>query len=189
MYEHSSNSKLWVWIIVFIIVVILIAAAFYCFSGGNQILLAPRRRTAAEVAAGVQFPPESVYASVRLSGDQEVPPVRTSGKGKGKVVIDSEKEEVHYDIQVKRLSSDIDRDIGVHFHQGERGENGPVLKTLNIEDSDKCKHYRFKGTWSSKDATEPLTQKDLDDLLSGRVYVNIHTLKYPDGEVRGQVSC
>nr|QBK92232.1 MAG: CHRD chordin domain protein [Pithovirus LCPAC304] len=186
----SYHSYWWVWIIVIVIIIFVIAGAFFfCQDGGGCPLGRVRRkRTATAVAAGVRFPPENIRASVKLSGDQEVPPVRTGGKGKGKVVVDCEKEQVHYDIHVKKLSSNIDPDIGAHFHVGERGENGPILKELNIEDLDH-KYYRLKGVWSSKDAKQPLTQQDLDDLLSGRVYVNVHTLKYPDGEVRGQVSC
>jgi len=192
MHEHNSGygSYLWVWVIVIIIVISLIGIGFYYFSGGNAPLLAPRRRRIiSSNAQGIQFPPENVSASVRLSGDQEVPPVKTHGKGKGKVVVDSDSREVYYDIHVKKLSSDIDKDIGVHFHVGDRGENGPIIKTLNIERSEDGKYYRFSGTWSSSDSNEALTQQDLDDLLSGKVYVNVHTIKYPDGEIRGQVSC
>ena len=32
-----------------------------------------------------------------------------------------------------------------------------------------------------------LTEGQLDYLLTGRIYVNIHTTKYPDGELRGQI--
>lgn len=192
MHEDNSgySSYLWVWVIVIIIIIILIFVGFYYFSCGNSPLLnTRRRRVRSGVEAGVRFPPENVSASVRLSGDQEVPPVKTHGKGKGKVVVDSDSKEVYYDIHVKKLSSDIDKDIGVHFHVGDRGENGPIIKTLNIERSEDCKYYRFSGKWTSSDSTEPLTQQDLDDLLSGKVYVNVHTLNYPDGEIRGQVSC
>ena len=192
-HEHNYGSGL-LWIIVIIIIVLIIACCifYYCNNGFgqcNNALFAKKSRNTRKHAknARVNFPPESVVASVHLSGDQEVPPVKTSGKGKGTVLVNSETKEVEYDIYVKKLSSDIDLDIGVHFHRGERGENGPVLKDLNIE---KCgSKYRFKGVWSPKDATQPLTQKDLDDLLSGRIYVNVHTNKYPDGEVRGQVDC
>ena len=194
MDDHGSDSgKYALWVIVIIIIIILIIACCLYFYGGfgqnNGVLFVagsgrPRRVVKAKK---VTFPPESVVASVHLSGDQEVPPVKTCGKGKGTVLVNSETKEVEYDIYVKKLSSDIDLDVGVHFHRGERGENGPILKALNIEKRDG--KYRFKGVWSPKDASQPLTQKDLDDLLSGRVYANVHTTKYPNGEVRGQVDC
>lgn len=191
-HDYHGSGYLWVWVIVIIIIIILIACAVFYFqngqNGGGLLLPVRRRRVVVKDGDKVHFPPECVEACVRLSGDQEVPPVKTSGRGKGHVIVDSEEELVYYDIYVKKLSSDIDQDIGVHFHVGERGVNGPVVKNLNIEEGDR-KHYRFKGTWRPTDATQPLTQQDLDDLLSGRIYVNVHTLNYPDGEVRGQVSC
>ena len=194
MDSNSSYGKYWwVWLIVIVIIIVLIACAFFAFNGddGQCGLLAPvhHRRVLAKTGGKVHFPPETVKASVRLSGDQEVPPVKTSGKGKGHVVIDPCDKAVYYDIYAKKLSSDIDLDVGVHFHRGERGVNGPVLKDLNVEESDDCRYYRFKGKWTSRDSKQPLTQRDLDDLLSGRVYVNVHTENYPDGEIRGQVSC
>jgi len=194
MYNQGNNCW-WVWIVLILIIIILIAFAFCTFNGedGQGVLLVqplPRRVAAASASNNaVRFPPEAVKASVRLSGDQEVPPVKTSGKGKGHVVIDPQERAVHYDIYAKKLSSDIDLNIGVHFHRGDRGVNGPVLKSLNIDESDDCRYYRFKGKWTPRDTTQPLTQQDLDDLLSGRVYVNVHTEKHSEGEIRGQVSC
>jgi len=194
MYDQG-NSCWWVWIVVILIIIVLLAFAFCAFNennGQSTLLTQPRPRRVASAAASrsnVRFPPEIVKASVKLSGDQEVPPVKTSGKGKGHVLINPRDRAVYYDIYAKKLSSDIDLDIGVHFHRGERGVNGPVLKNLNIDESDDCRYYRFKGKWTPEDATQPLTQKDLDNLLSGRVYVNVHTEKFPDGEIRGQVSC
>ena len=189
--DDHSHGKCLVWILVILIIFILIAIAFYAFNDDGQgNLLAPVQvRRNVSNNNKVRFPPETVKAYVRLSGDQEVPPVKTSGKGKGHVVVDPLEKTVYYDIYAKKLSSDIDLNIGVHFHRGERGVNGPVLKDLNIEESDDCRYYRFKGKWTPKDTNQPLTQEDLDDLLSGRVYVNVHTEKYSNGEIRGQVSC
>lgn len=193
MYDQSDNGagRWWVWFLVIFIIIILIACAFYAFNDDGQgCLLAPAQARnhvlAARSGNKVRFPPETVRASVRLSGDQEVPPVKTSGKGKGHVVVDPCDKAVYYDIYAKKLSSDV---VGAHFHRGERGVNGPALKDLSIEESDDCRYYRFKGKWTPKDAKQPLTQRDLDDLLSGRVYVNVHTEKYSPGEIRGQVSC
>jgi len=191
-YEGGCGNW-WVWIIVIVIFVILLGVVLYVFSDDTQFdFLVPTNNQTEKVFRDVnrvKFPPETVEASVRLSGEQQVPPVRTSGKGKGSVVISAEDKTVYYDIYAKKLSSDIDLDIGVHFHRGERGVNGPVLKDINIDESDDCKYYRFKGKWTSRDSRQPLTQKDLDDLLSGRIYIGVHTEKHPEGEIRGQINC
>ena len=33
-----------------------------------------------------------------------------------------------------------------------------------------------------------LNEGQLEYLLTGRMYVNLHTVKYPNGEIRGQLS-
>ena len=48
-----------------------------------------------------------------------------------------------------------------------------------------------KGTITSADLQEPLAGKhkyDLVNLLKSGVYINVHTSKNQDGEIRGQVS-
>jgi hypothetical protein len=43
------------------------------------------------------------------------------------------------------------------------------------------------GTWTSSDATQPLTDNLLRELIKGRLYLNAHTSSNPGGEIRGQV--
>jgi hypothetical protein len=203
MHDYEQNNFWWVWLIVIIIViiVIIIFAYNYSSSAGCQRFLkatglnysssqsnqgSQNQASAEDEVRMVIFPEENVHLCLELSGDAEVPPVKTSGKGKGTVKVNSDKGQIEYDIYVKKLSSSIDLDIGAHFHRSGKKENGPVIKDLNIEKLDKHK-YRLKGVWAPNDTSQPLTQKDLDDLLRGEVYVNVHTENYPNGEVRGQV--
>jgi hypothetical protein len=141
-------------------------------------------QTQEEASKPVRFPIDSFKGAVYLSGDQVVPPVKTKGKGKGYVVIDSDSEVVHYSVHIKKLSSDL---LTAQLQEGERGENGRVLKTLRIVEDEGCKYYKLEGEWSSSDSRQPLTQANLDALLNGRAYINIATEKHPQGEIRGQV--
>ena len=43
------------------------------------------------------------------------------------------------------------------------------------------------GAWRTTDRNQPLTSELIGDLLSGNIYVNIHTEANPSGEIRGQV--
>lgn len=142
-------------------------------------------QTAEEAQKIVVFPQcELLKASVRLCGSNEVDKVKTTGKGKGYIYIDSSKEVVSYNIHIKHLSSSIE---AVHFHLGGRDANGPILKDLVIVESKDAEYYHLKGVWTPNDENQPLTQENLDALLAGEVYVNIHTVKYANGEIRDQL--
>ena len=49
-----------------------------------------------------------------------------------------------------------------------------------------------EGTIMSDDLTGPLAGMTMDDLIAeineGNTYANVHTIKYPGGEIRGQIS-
>ena len=57
-----------------------------------------------------------------------------------------------------------------------RGVNGAAFKTL-------CRRCR-----SGAHGTLTLTASQLDTLMRGRAYVNIHTTRNPSGEIRGQIN-
>ncbi|HLL88045.1 MAG TPA: CHRD domain-containing protein, partial [Tepidisphaeraceae bacterium] len=43
------------------------------------------------------------------------------------------------------------------------------------------------GEWRYDDATNPLTDALVASLMAGELYVNIHSVDHPAGEVRGQL--
>jgi hypothetical protein len=45
----------------------------------------------------------------------------------------------------------------------------------------------IQGDWTYLDASQPLTDEHAANLIAGRMYVNIHTDLFPDGEIRGQL--
>ena len=63
-----------------------------------------------------------------------------------------------------------------HIHLGAKGVAGPVIVPL----CGPCK-TKVKGTMT-------LTAATLKAIRRGRTYVNVHTAKYPNGEIRGQLS-
>lgn len=62
-----------------------------------------------------------------------------------------------------------------HIHLGAKGKAGPVLIAL-------CGPCKSPVSGSVK-----VTNAQLTDLTKGKTYVNVHTAKNPNGEIRGQV--
>ncbi|MEM7355207.1 MAG: CHRD domain-containing protein, partial [Acidobacteriota bacterium] len=71
---------------------------------------------------------------------------------------------------------EVDDASAAHIHIGAPGENGPVVFDLGDPASP------IRATWTD------LTQADVDALLTGGLYVNIHSPTYPGGEIRGQIA-
>ncbi len=67
-----------------------------------------------------------------------------------------------------------------HFHLGAAGVAGGVVKSLTFTNNS------TSGTWSPTDASQPLTDALLRDLVNGLIYINVHTTANPGGEIRGQ---
>jgi hypothetical protein len=63
-----------------------------------------------------------------------------------------------------------------HIHLGAKGVAGDVLIAL----CGPCK--------ATQTGTGTVTAAQLKDMLKGKTYVNVHTAKYPNGEIRGQIS-
>lgn len=105
-----------------------------------------------------------------LDANQSVPPISSNGMGTAYFTLKNKT--LHYDITVSNLTSDI---VAAHFHRGAKGTNGPVVQPIIFN----LNHA--KGDWAN------LSDSDLNDLMSGNIYVNVHTQQHPDGEIRGQI--
>jgi hypothetical protein len=108
---------------------------------------------------------------VNLSGDQEVPPVKTSASGSGTIVISSDKS-VSGSISTTGVVA-----TAAHLHEGPSGKNGPVIVPLT------------KGpdnTWSVAPGAK-LTDSQYASYLAGNLYVNVHSAANKGGEIRAQL--
>ncbi|SEL09209.1 CHRD domain-containing protein [Nitrosovibrio tenuis] len=108
---------------------------------------------------------------VNLSGDQEVPPVKTSASGSGTITVNDDKS-----IKGKITTSNI-KATGAHIHEGAPGKNGPDIITLK-KTSD--------NEWSVPDDAK-LTDAQYDAFKAGNLYVNVHSDAHKSGEIRGQL--
>ncbi len=123
-----------------------------------------------------------------LSGDEEVPPVRTKAKGDIKFQYIREGDQLTYKLTISNI-----KDVtAACIQKGKRDENGPPVLNLFTEP----KKEDITGTLLAEGKVEPyllvgpLKGKSVNSLVEliqvGQAYVNIQTKKYPDGEIRGQ---
>ena len=108
---------------------------------------------------------------VTLSGNQEVPPVKTSATGNATVTIKPDKS-VSGTISTTGLDA-----TAAHIHEGEAGKNGPVIVPFT---------KAADGTWSTAPGAK-LTDAQYSSYLAGNLYVNVHTAANKGGEIRAQL--
>ena len=123
------------------------------------------------LAAATPSLAETVNLKTTLSGKNEVPPNDSSATGSVALSYDTESKKLSWKGNYAGLSGAANT---AHFHIGEAGKNGGVAVPIAPATSP------FEGS-----AT--LTDAQAADLLGGKFYVNIHTVKNPAGELRGQV--
>ena len=133
-----------------------------------------------------------------LNGLQEDPSVSTTGRGTFEAVIDDEAQEIQYVLTYRDLESSPT--LFAHIHFGSHDHNGGVAvffcgggtqpqPCLPFED-------RLTGTIRPADIVGPSSQgiepQAFEELVAamraGHTYVNVHTMRWPGGEIRGQIN-
>jgi hypothetical protein len=110
------------------------------------------------------------YFIATINGANEVDPTPSTTTGSGVFSYNNTTNELTYNIPFSGLSS---AETGAHIHQGAVGLEGPILFTL--------------PSGSPKTGTVTLSDSQETLLLSGGLYVNIHSTNFPGGEIRGQI--
>ena len=109
---------------------------------------------------------------VRLWGSNEVPPVTTQAYGTGVVNVGADR-------GVSVTLSVIDMaPTAAHIHEGAAGANGPVIVPLQ-----RISENAFVAPDGAK-----LTDAQYSAYKAGNLYVNVHSAKFPNGEVRAQLA-
>ena len=124
---------------------------------------------------GQVIPDGILFASGRLKGGQEVPPVTSAADGTFAVTVDPAAATL---VAHANTTGAADA-VAAHLHDGYAGTGGPVAIGLTQDSSDTSR-------WSAVDIA--LTADQLTAYRAGRFYVNVHTPANPGGEVRGQVA-
>jgi hypothetical protein len=108
---------------------------------------------------------------VKLTGDEEVPPVKTTASGAGSFNISSDKS-VSGSITTTGVEG-----TAAHIHEGPAGKNGPVIVPLT---------KAANNTWSVAPGAK-LTDAQYDSYKAGNLYVNVHSAANKGGEIRAQL--
>jgi hypothetical protein len=146
---------------------------------------------------------EAIKLKARLNGFQEVPSKLTHAAGRFTAVIDPSGTTIEFTLTFGDLSTPT---LFAHIHFAQRHVNGGVILFLcnNTPDGPQPRACpspggTVTGTITAEDVIGPagdadqgITPGNLEDalraILHGATYVNVHSERFPGGEVRGQIS-
>jgi hypothetical protein len=162
--NHNISSVLRITVIIAVTITMISAITF-----SNHIVLAQNQKF-----------------NAKLTGQQEVPPVQTTASGMAWFKPMQDK------IWFKLNVTDMQGVTQAHIHTGKQGENGPILVTLYKSDTPQSINGKLAyGNITANLLEGPMKGKQISDLATamsnGSTYVNVHTEKHPNGEIRGQI--
>ena len=156
--------------------------------------------TALGVAGAVAIAQGGRDFKERLTGYQEVPALSTSGKGTFRASVRSGGSEIRYRLTYAGLEANPQQ---AHIHLGQRGVNAGVIVFLcdntggGPAGTQPCPNppATVQGTLHAADVIGPAAQGidpgEFGELVrairAGATYANVHTTKYPGGEIRAQL--
>ena len=137
----------------------------------------------------------------RLKGYSEVPALSSAASGRFRASIDERSGSISYNLSYKGLEGEVRQ---AHIHLGQRGVNGGIMVWLcqtptNVDPTGQSPTCPQSGNVSgvlqaanvigpSAQGIAPLEFAELVSAIrAGVAYVNIHSSKFPTGEVRGQL--
>ena len=122
------------------------------------------------VFAGVAFAANPVMVGTKLDAMQDHA-TRSHGKGTFSATISGHK--LKFTLKFSGLTGAAS---AAHIHLGAKGKAGPVIIPL-------CGPCKTKVT-----GTVAVSASMLKKIEAGKTYVNVHTAKFPNGEIRGQLA-
>ncbi|MBI2658263.1 CHRD domain-containing protein [Candidatus Woesearchaeota archaeon] len=120
---------------------------------------------------------DDIEIETALSGANEVPVTNSTATGEAAATLDGSQLTVKGSFE--GLSSELVSGASAHIHEGVTGTNGPIVFNLNVVAGDDNRSGEFS-------LTANLTDGQVNDLLTGQYYINVHSTAFPDGEIRGQ---
>lgn len=122
-------------------------------------------------AATISLAAVADTVKVTLTGDMEVPPVKTMASGSGTVTVNPD-----MSVSGSIATTGLDGTMA-HIHMGAKGKNGPVIVPL-------VKNGEYG--WTVPPGAK-LSAEQYKAYKDGDLYINVHTAANKGGEIRGQL--
>jgi hypothetical protein len=145
---------------------------------------------------------QELKLDAKLIGFQEVPALLSTGEGVFSATVDPSRTSITFTLTYSGLLADATQS---HIHIGQRGVNGGVMiffctnltPPAGVPVPQHCplREGTITGTVTAADVVGPTAQGiapgNLDNVISaiqsGQIYANVHSTRWPGGEIRGQV--
>jgi CHRD domain len=114
---------------------------------------------------------EMLMFKATMAGTSQVPANDSVGKGTVEVTVNTETKKISWSMTADGLSGAA---TAAHVH-------GPAAATENAPPV-----IDMSGDMMMKGSAD-ITEAQWTDMKAGKYYVNVHTEKFPDGEIRGQL--
>ncbi len=112
---------------------------------------------------------EMMTFTTELTGAAQVPPADTAATGTAELKVDTDAKTVAWVVTTEGLSG-VPTASHIHGPADATASAGPVIDTL-----------------ATMAGNAPITDEQIAELQAGKYYYNVHTEKFPDGEIRGQL--
>ena len=123
------------------------------------------------------------YVTVTLSGAQETPAIISSGTGSAKLTFDPTLKTLTYNM-TWTLGSATATTVNMHIHGA---EDGTDMKSSGVVPGLGITGFSTTNTGTISGTTRVLTDAEVNQLLAGKWYLNIHSSTVPSGELRGNI--
>jgi len=130
------------------------------------------------------------FAAV-MTNQAAVPPTTGAGRGVASFVLSGDGTLLYFSVSVTDLSTPAS---AADIHLGSPGANGDLIVNLcGAGSTPACASDGLvaSGTIDSSSLVGPMAGRTLDDLIaaleSGATYVNVHSERFTNGEIRGQI--
>jgi hypothetical protein len=120
---------------------------------------------------------ETQVFATNLMGSQEVPANTSAAVGNALVIVDKTTGMTYVTSAFSGINSGAS---AAHLHRGQVGVAGPIILPLNFANV----ILKTKGTVSGSGILSPAL---VDSMINGLTYINIHSPKFPNGVIRGQL--